>query len=83
MDKGEIKLTAFADDTSYFVRDENSAINLMTTIESFSKIFGLQINKSKSECLLLQFETQVSNYNDSFLEIPIVQNVKVLGHYFG
>ena len=44
---------------------------------------GLQINKSKSECLLLQFETQVSNYNDSFLEIPIVQNVKVLGHYFG
>ena len=79
----EIKISAFADDASYFVRDENSAFNLLSTIESFSRISGLQINRSKSECMILQFETHLANYEDIFLGIPIVDNVKVLGHYFG
>ena len=79
----EIKLTAFADDTTYFIRDKTSSYNLLSTIDSFSKISGLQINRSKSECLILQFETQVSSYNESCCGIPVVETVKVLGHYFG
>ena len=79
----EIKLTALADDTTYFIRDEQASFNLLSTIDSFSNISGLQINRSKSECLIMQFESQAANYNDNFLGIPVVENVKVLGHHFG
>ena len=83
MEGEEIKLSAFADDTSYFVKDESAAINLLSTIESFSKISGLQVNRSKSECLILKCESQKGNYEETFLDIPVVETVKVLGHYFG
>ena len=83
IDGQEIKLSVFADDSTYFIRDEHAALNLLSTIESFSKISGLQINRSKSECLILQFESQVANYEESIFGIPIVDDVKVLGHYFG
>ena len=79
----EIKLTSFADDATYFIKDETSARKLLSKIDSFSKISGLQINRSKSECLLLQFETIASNYNEKCLGIPVVETVKVLGHHFG
>ena len=79
----EIKLTALADDASYFMRDESSSFNLLTTIESFSQVSGLQINRSKSECLILQFESQIGYYQEDILGIPIVENVKVLGHFYG
>ena len=79
----EVKLTAFADDATYFLKDEHSASNLLSTIESFSKISGLNINKTKSECMILQFESKITNYDDHFLNVPVVDTVKVLGHYFG
>ena len=65
------------------MRDENSAYNLLCTIEAFTKISGLTINRTKSECIILKYESQISTYNDKFLDIPVVENVKVLGHYFG
>ena len=83
MEGQEIKITSFADDASYFVKDESSAVNLLTTIESFSSISGLKINRSKSEFLILKFESLTANYEDTFLDIPVVDTVKVLGHYFG
>ena len=55
----------------------------MTTIEAFSKISGLTINRTKSECLLLECESDKNAYNDTLFGIPIVDTVKVLGHYFG
>ena len=79
----EIKLSAYADDSSYMVRDESSGINLLSTIGAFSKIFGIQVNRSKSECLIMKFESQTASYEDKFLGIPVVETVKILGHYFG
>lgn len=79
----EIKLSALADDASYFLRDENSVFNLLSTIESFSRISGLQVNRSKSECLILQFESHLANYEENIFGIPVVDNLKILGHYFG
>ena len=78
----EIKLSAFADDSSYIIRDESSGINLLSTIGAFSKISGLQINRSKSECLIMKFESQTASYEDKFLGIPVVETVKIVGHYF-
>ena len=79
----EIKLTAYADDASYFLRDKFSAKNLLQKIELFSKISGLEVNRSKSECLLLSFEIDLGENSGTFLGIPIVENLKILGHFHG
>ena len=78
----EIKLSAYADDASYFMRDIMSARNLLCQVELFSKVSGLEVNRSKSECLLLTFEIDLSEYTDSFLGIPTVDNLKILGHFY-
>ena len=82
IENNEIKLTAYADDASYFLKDKNSAKNLLGRIEQFSKISGLEINKSKSECLLLSFEIELGE-GDQFLGIPVVENISILGHFHG
>ena len=76
-------MTAYADDASYFMRDQNSAERLLTKIQLFSKTSGLEVNRSKSECLLLSFETNLTGYSEDFLGIPVVENLKVLGHFHG
>ena len=82
IENNEIKLTAFADDASYFLKDKTSAENLLCKINQFSKISGLEINKSKSECLLLSFEVELREGNQ-FCGIPVVENLKILGHFYG
>ena len=83
IENNEIKLTAYADDASYFLKDKNSAANLLQKIELFSKISGLEVNRSKSECLILSFEVDLGENRGEFLGIPIVENLKVLGHFHG
>ena len=83
IENNEIKLTAYADDASYFIRDKYSAENLLQKIELFSKISGLEVNRSKSECLILSFEVDLGENRGTFLGIPIVENLKVLGHFHG
>ena len=79
----ELKLTAYADDASYFVRNKKSAEVLLATIAKFSKISGLEVNLSKSECLIMSFEVNLNQYSGMFLGIPIVENIKILGHFYG
>ena len=83
IENNELKLTAYADDASYFMRDKISAENLLKKIELFSKTSGLEVNRSKSECLLLSFEMDLAGYDEHFLGIPVVENLKILGHYHG
>jgi hypothetical protein len=65
------------------MRDKNSAATLLLKIEKFSKVSGLEVNRTKSECLLLDFELNLSTQDDKFCGIPVVDNLKILGHYFG
>ena len=83
VENNELKMTAFADDASYFLKNKHSAEILLNRIERFSKTSGLEVNRSKSECLLLSFEMNLNIYQDKFLGIPIVDNLKILGHYYG
>ena len=83
IEDNELKVTAYADDASYFMRDKVSAENLLKKIESFSKISGLEVNRSKSECLLLSYELNLTMFSEHFLDIPVVENLKILGHYHG
>ena len=41
--------TAYADDTTFFLKDKKSVVELMNTFDTFSKLSGLKPNKSKSE----------------------------------
>ena len=83
IENSEFKLTAYADDASYFVRDKKSAEALLGKIGDFSKLSGLEVNLTKSECLIMSFEVNLNQYSESFLGIPIVDNVKILGHFYG
>ena len=65
------------------MRDKFSAENLLYKIELFSKISGLEVNRSKSECLILSYEVDLGENRGDFLGIPIVENLKVLGHFHG
>ena len=81
--RNEVKLTSYADDASYFMRDKISAENLLAIIGKFSKVSGLEINRTKSECLLLDFEMNLGTQEDNLCGIPLVENLKILGHFFG
>ena len=83
IENNEFKLTSYADDASYFLKDKSSAENLLLSIGKFSKVSGLEVNKSKSECLLLDYELGIDGSDEHLLGIPIVSNLKILGHYFG
>ena len=83
VENNELKLTSYADDASYFLKNRISAENLLQCIQKFSKISGLEVNKSKSECLLLDYETGFAGLSDDLLGIPIVSNLKILGHFHG
>ena len=57
--------------------------NLLATIDKFSKVSGLEVNKTKSECLILDFEMNLSSHESTMLGVPLVDNLKILGHHFG
>ena len=47
------KLAKYADDTTIFVKDDQSIINLFNLLDNFESVSGLRINQSKSELLWL------------------------------
>ena len=53
MNKKEIKMCQYADDTTCFLKDLKSTKLLLDKIELFSHCSGLEINKSKTEALWL------------------------------
>ena len=49
----EIKVSLYADDTTVFVRDLDSVDHLLTLLDNFKNLSGLEINTTKSEGLWL------------------------------
>ena len=49
----EIKVSLYADDTTAFVRDLDSVDHLLTLLDNFKNLSGLEINTTKSEGLWL------------------------------
>ena len=49
----EIKVTQYADDTTIFVRDRDSVVQLLDLLENFSLLSGLEINTAKTEVMWL------------------------------
>ena len=49
----EIKIAQYADDTTLFVRDRESVLELLNILEEFSSLSELEINTSKTEAMWL------------------------------
>ena len=49
VDKKEIKVSLYADDTTVFMRDLDSITHLLTLLNDFKNLSGLEINTSKTE----------------------------------
>lgn len=74
-----LKITQLADDTTLFVRDENSLKRAMYILEQFSHVSGLVLNQSKTQAICLS-ETLVPlpNLNISWIK----GDFKTLGIWF-
>jgi hypothetical protein len=84
IENNEFKLTSYSDDASNFLKNKVSAEILLSLIQKISKISGLEVNRSKSDCLLLDYELGIDESGECFLGIAIVNNLKILiTHYFG
>lgn len=76
----ERKISQFADDLTCFVRDANSLTELLRVLDSFATLSGLRINKDKSQILCPS--NSMFTGSTELMDIPIVQEAKILGIFF-
>ena len=76
-------LTSYADDTTFFIENQNSAVEIFNTFDKFSAFSGLKINKSKCEI------AGIGTKNGALEVLPGVKNLnlnensaRILGVHF-
>ena len=75
--------TGYADNTTFFLKDTRSVIELMNIFDTFSKFSGLKPNKSKCEIAGIGVLKGVQVALCGMRCIDLVSNiVKILGIYF-
>ena len=81
IDNNEIKMVQHADDTTLTLNDTDSLLHALNTIESFSKVSGLQLHIGKTAGILLGNlrDTENKIHGVTFPKEPI----KCLGVYIG
>ena len=74
--------TAYADETTFFLKDTKSVIELMNIFDTFSKFSGLKPNKSKCEIASIGAlkGVQVALCGMRFIDL-VSNTVKILGIY--
>jgi hypothetical protein len=76
--KNSIKIAQFADDTIFYLKNNNSDISkVFTTLEEFSMISGLKVNKEKTEIIILG--THINKDLEKQFGQSIKENIKMLG----
>lgn len=75
----EIKLTQFADDTTYFLENIESVHPLLGFLDTFASWSGLSINRAKSAIMPI---CDPADLDFSVCCIPVVPKVKILGVWF-
>jgi len=73
----EVKLSAYADDITLFLRDNESLVKAEDILNKFESISGLKVNPSKSELFFL------GNYNHEILNFSKVETFKITGVSIG
>jgi exonuclease III len=74
----EIKISQFADDTAFYLQNNIENIKeIFRSIDKFSKISGLKINKEKTEILLMGNTNILDIHKD--IQHYVKDNIKMLG----
>ena len=81
--KHEFLYTAYADDTTFFLKDRNSIIELMNELNTFSNFSGLKPNKTKCENAGIGVlnGVQVALCGKKYVDLND-ETVKILGVHF-
>ena len=79
IDNAEVKLAAFADDLTTFLRDKGSLEHLFSTLKAFEGCSGLKLNKDKTEAYWLGSS---HNCNENLNIVTVNKPMKILGIYF-
>ena len=78
--RNKVKLAQYADDTTVFVKDDQSIYNLFNLLNNFERVSGLRINQSKSELLWLGSSR---HRKDKILNLKLSDEpIYALGIYF-
>ena len=75
----EIKLAAFADDLTTFLRGINSFQHLSKILDGFEICSGLKLNAEKTEALWLESNHENPRYNDTE---KVNKPIKIIGVHF-
>lgn len=75
----EVKLSQFADDSTYFLHHLDSLDRLLDFLDTFSNWSGLKLNRSKSSILPARSSTLLGA---KYRSIPVVTEAKILGLWF-
>jgi len=73
-----IKILMYADDITVFLKDHNDVRIVINTINEFSAVSGLTLNKNKSEAMGIGSSKNICKTNN----LNCVQEIKILGIYF-
>jgi len=77
-DEHDVKLTAFADDMTSFLKDDQSVDNLLKVLNDFGLCSGLKLNKSKLEACYLG----TSSPTEFHTNVDIKSCIEILGIFF-
>ena len=78
--ESEIKVVAFADDTTPVVRDVESIRQIFETYSQFTHFSGIQLNKNKTEILPIgTFKDNLDNITIDQVELKVVNKTKICG----
>lgn len=69
-----VKVTAYADDVTLYLRDEDSLVHALNCFEEYSELAGARLNCTKSKALSLSPLEKQHIYG-----IPVVTHVEILG----
>ena len=76
-------LTSYADDTTFFLKDLNSAKAIFKTFSTFTKFAGLKVNKSKCQIAGIGVKNGVQVALSEVQSIDLSNEyIKILGVYF-
>lgn len=74
----KIIIKQYADDTTFFLRDQYDMERILNKINEFSLFSGLTLNENKTKAMWLGDREE----GDVFFRIKFVSNLKLLGIYF-
>ena len=77
----EIRLSAFADDTTLYIGENTSLIHLQNELQDFELFAGVKYNQDK--CIGMWLGANIDNREPSRLQMEFKKKTKKLGYIYG